>query len=335
MKLKKIGLILWLIFSVAIVAFLIASQFWPSQASFWQEIKGNQDPASNPAENQLLPNNSQIAGNGQPINFLLLGAPGAGNDAPDLTDTIIIAHLDPSQQKIYLFSLPRDLLVKMPGADYYVKINSLYAYNRNNIGHEFDALRQSAEDLTGLPIDHYIFIDLTVLKNTIDTLGGINVMVEKDIIDTRFPGPNHSYQTFALKAGWRYLDGETALKYARSRHSGAGDFDRIERQQEILQAIKRKALGLHFWNFGTYWELYNNFANHVKTDLGLWQLKNYYASVKEIPGENLIKSDLESSGLFATGPMNLGGEIASIVKPRAGVGEYKEIKEYIKNIIKN
>ncbi|KKS65848.1 MAG: Cell envelope-related transcriptional attenuator, partial [Parcubacteria group bacterium GW2011_GWC2_42_6] len=225
MKLKKIGLILWLIFSVAIVAFLIASQFWPSQASFWQEIKGNQDPASNPAENQLLPNNSQIAGNGQPINFLLLGAPGAGNDAPDLTDTIIIAHLDPSQQKIYLFSLPRDLLVKMPGADYYVKINSLYAYNRNNIGHEFDALRQSAEDLTGLPIDHYIFIDLTVLKNTIDTLGGINVMVEKDIIDTRFPGPNHSYQTFALKAGWRYLDGETALKYARSRHSGAGDFD--------------------------------------------------------------------------------------------------------------
>lgn len=331
MKSKKFWPILWLTFSAGLVGFLLFSQFAPIK-SRWQEIKNG---PNEPAPNQVRLDGQTLLPNNDSVNFLLLGAPGAGNDAPDLTDTIIIAHFNPNKNKIYLFSIPRDLLVKMPDSDYYTKINSLYARNKNNIGHEFDAIRQTAAEITSLAIDHYVFIDLSVLKNAIDTLGGINVMVKKDIADTKFPGPNHSYQTFEIKAGWRYLDGETALKYARTRHEGAGDFDRIERQQEILQAIKQKILGLRFWNFSAYWQLYNDFSKNIKTDLGLWQLKNYYESTKSIPGENLIKSDLESSGLFTTGSMNLGGETASIVKPVAGVGNYDEIRKFIKNIINN
>lgn len=191
----------------------------------------------------------------EPTNFLLLGAAGEGNDAPDLTDTILVARIEPIKQKIYLFSLPRDLWVKIPTDNKgFIKLNTLYSLNKKNTGHEFDLIKQKAQDITGLTIDHYVFVNLTAVKETVDILGGVNVLVKENILDTSYPGPNHGYQTFQITAGWRYLDGETALKYIRSRHSPGGDFDRIARQQEILQALKQKVVKLNFWHIGTFFE---------------------------------------------------------------------------------
>ncbi|MDD2753375.1 MAG: LCP family protein [Candidatus Portnoybacteria bacterium] len=268
-----------------------------------------------------------------PANFLLLGAPGEGNDAPDLTDTILLARLDPVKNKIYLFSLPRDLLVKLPDSEKYTKLNALYAFNKKNTGREFDALIQKARDITGLEINHYVFVDLQTVKQLVDIFGGVNVMVAKDITDTSFPGPNHSFQTFEMKAGWRYLDGETALKYMRSRHSSAGDFDRVARQQEVLQALKQKVLSLHFWDIAKFTEIYSTLSAHIKSDLTLWQIKDLWRAVKDIPGENVVKSELNDPNLIISGQMELGGETASILQPKDGVENYESIKKYIADII--
>ncbi|MBU3901631.1 LCP family protein, partial [Patescibacteria group bacterium] len=133
----------------------------------------------------------------EPVNFLLLGAPGLGNDGADLTDTILLARLDEAKNKIYLFSLPRDLLVKIPESENYTKLNALYAFNKSRTfsqeevrdGREFDALIQKAQGITGLVISHYIFVDLQTVKQLVDIFGGVNVMVAKDILDPAFPGP--------------------------------------------------------------------------------------------------------------------------------------------------
>jgi LCP family protein required for cell wall assembly len=269
----------------------------------------------------------------EPENFLLLGAPGQGNDAPDLTDTILIARLDLNENKVFLFSLPRDLLVRIPGQENYAKLNALYAFNKRNTGQEFSSLIKKTEEITGLKINHYIFVDLQTVKNIVDILGGVNVLVKKDIIDEKFPGPNHSFQTFKLLAGWRYLDGNEALKYIRSRHSLGGDFDRILRQQEILQALKQKVLTLNLWDFKKIIEIYQNLSANIKTDLGLWQIQDYWQEIKKLPGENIIRNELASRDFFTGGQILLGNEIASIIKPTAGVENYEEIKIYIAEAI--
>ena len=331
MKFRKFWLILWLVFSAATVGFLFVSQFLPRE-NYWKEIKSAAQTAKESKESIVdLKESKQI--NEPPVNFLLMGIPGQGNDAPDLTDTILIVHFNPARQKIYLFSLPRDLLVKIPNNQNYAKFNALYALAKKDAGHEFDLIKHKAEEISGLSIDHYALVDLTVVKNSVDILGGVNVMVKKDICDERFPGPNHSYQTFEIKAGWRYLDGETALKYIRSRHSAIADFDRITRQQEVLQALKQKILNLKIWQLAAWLEIYENFSSHIKTDLSLWQGKKYWDKTKDIPGENIIKSEINRENLIVGGQATLGGETASVLKPKAGLENYEEIKEYIKKII--
>lgn len=269
----------------------------------------------------------------EPENFLLLGAPGDGNSAPDLTDTILVASFDSNKNKIFLFSLPRDLLVEIPDSQNYTKLNALYAFNKKNTNQEFNSLIKKTEEITGLKINHYIFVDLATVKNIVDILGGVNILVKKDILDEKFPGPNNSFQTFEIKAGWRYLDGTEALKYIRSRHSIGGDFDRIARQQEVLQALKQKVLTLNFWDLKKVLEIYQTLSANIKTDLSLWQIQNYWQDIKELPGENIVRNELASRDFFTGGQILLGNELASIIKPTAGVENYEEIKSYIQEII--
>lgn len=312
----------------------------------WQEIKNSSGQilsvAAAPAASLLgAPEQSWLAEIFSPKtesapkeNFLILGATGPGYDAPDLTDTILIAHLDPANKKIYLFSLPRDLLVKIPGGDNWTKLNALYAINKKNQGHEFDLIAQKVQEISGLAINHYVLVELATVKNLVDILHGVNVMVKNDILDTAFPGPNHSYQTFEIKAGWRYLDGETALKYIRSRHSVNGDFDRIERQQQVLQALKQKVLQLSFWDAATYWNIFNTLASQIKTDLNLLQIKDFWQLVKNIPAQDTVKTEINNAELMTTGSANFDGQTASVVEPKAGPENYEAIKEYITAIIK-
>lgn len=329
-SLNQVWPILWLIFSAALIGFLIIGQFiFPSS---WREIKNTTEVKQFfvlPDEQEKMIWPPEQSSEKRTVNFLLLGTAGEGYEAPDLTDTILVARFQPARQTVYLFSLPRDLLVKIPDKSGYTKINALYALTKSDPEHKFDSIRKIAQEITGLPIDHYVFVDLTTVKNLVDVLGGVNVLVPQDILDTQFPGPNRSFQTFEIKAGWRYLDGETALKYLRTRHSPAGDFARIERQQEILQALKQKILSLDLWQIGTFFDILNTVTSRLKTDLTLWQIKDYWLAVKDIPGGNLIKIEINNTNLLTGGQAVLGDEVASVLYPKAGPDNYEEIKKFI------
>ena len=178
------------------------------------------------------------------INILLMGRAGEHYPGKNLTDTVMILSLETKAKKVALLSLPRDLLAPLPGTTNSVKINTLYQYGLlSDEGAEL--IKKSVASITGLPIHYFVTIDFDGFEKVIDTLGGIHIEVFRDIYDTRYPGPNYSYETFELKKGWQTLDGKTALKYARMRHDDPeGDFGRAKRQQQILQAVREKILSL-------------------------------------------------------------------------------------------
>jgi LCP family protein required for cell wall assembly len=268
-------------------------------------------------------------------NILVLGIPGQGNDAPDLTDTILVAQIKNNPLKINLISIPRDLWVKVPNSEAYTKINTLYVFGKSAKGQDFgiSLIKQKVEEITGLKLDYYFLIDLSVVKQIINDLGGVNIWVPKDIVDTQFPGPNHSYETFQISAGWRYLDGETATKYMRTRHSPQGDFDRIERQQQVLEAIKQKLMGLNpISDLPPMLKIAGKFWNNIKTDISIGQLPELWQIAKQISPDQVgkIVIDREENHLVLGDNILIGEQIASILKPRAGIENYSEIQEFIK-----
>lgn len=274
---------------------------------------------------------SLLATKGERINVLFLGVPGQGNNAPNLTDALMVMSINPKTQEGFLLSIPRDLLTKIPDANYYTKINALYQERGIEI------VKNILKEITGLEFDYNIVIDLQGVKKIIDQLGGIDIYVEKDIYDPAFPGPNNSYQLFTLQRGWQHLDGETALKYIRTRHDPSGDFARMNRQQKVLIALKEKVVSLHpIWNLTIIFDIWKTAKDHFQTNLSLGNIKTFWQMAKNIDLEKIDFKVLDSTtGLVVPGHTFLGNEDAYILKPKAGLDNYEEIKEYINQLINN
>ena len=270
---------------------------------------------------------------GPPVNILALGRPGQGYSGQNLTDTIILIHLEPAQERAILISLPRDLLVKVSeNNNRLTKINSLYGI----IG--IEGLKDKIKEITGLTVDYHILVDLVVTQEIIELMDGLNIYVPQDINDPFFPGPNHSYQKFNLSAGWRYLDGPTALKYIRTRYTSLnGDFDRMARQQQVITLLKQKVLELNLlWDFPTYLKMFNSLKNNIETDLGVIELKDLWEAVRKIKADQItqIVIDKRETNLLRGGRVPFGQQMASVVYPIAGQGNYEDIKKHINKFIK-
>ncbi|MDP3963997.1 MAG: LCP family protein [bacterium] len=267
----------------------------------------------------------------RPITVLVAGVPGKGNPAPNLTDTILVVHADPIIGRIVLFSLPRDLLVKPSDATYYTKLNGLY--ERRGI----TALRLKAEEITGLEITRYIVIDLAAVREIVDALDGVNIFLEKDLHDPRFPSNGFGYETFELKSGWRYLDGLTASRFIRTRNDPEGDFGRMKRQQMLLEALKQKITGLSIvWDMPTFLKIFESIDAHIETNITTDELFQFFEWGKNISGDPVILAPLDADRekhLFTTGDFWFGEVRASIVKPIEGIENYDAIRGYVETIL--
>lgn len=264
------------------------------------------------------------------INAIFLGIPGAGNSAPNLTDTLMILSINNETGKGFLLSIPRDLLVRVPGKNFYTKINSLYQEGR------IDSVKTILREISGLDFDYDFVIDLEGVKKIIDELGGIDVFVENEIYDPAFPESNNSYELFRLEKGQHHLDGETAVKYIRTRHDPTGDFARMRRQQQVLIALKDKISSLNpLWNSATILNLWQISAEHFKTNLSIENIKSAWKMLKNIDLDKLEFHVLDqTSDLVVPDHTLLGNQTAYILRPKNGLNNYSEIKNYINNLIK-
>jgi LCP family protein required for cell wall assembly len=179
------------------------------------------------------------------VNLLLMGLDQrAGSALPGRADVILIASVDPSDKEVTLLSLPRDLWVEIPGHGEN-RINSAYFYGEFDGGQGGgpDLMRRTIEHNFGLSIDYYGTLDFQCFKRVIDILGGITVDVPEAIRDDQYPDDSYGYMSIHIPAGSQQMDGETALQYVRARHESS-DFSRMRRQQQVLLAVREKALRL-------------------------------------------------------------------------------------------
>ncbi len=181
------------------------------------------------------------------INVLLLGIDRRGGTGWGYrTDTIIVVTVDPTDKTAGMLSIPRDLQVTIPDiGENRINTVNVYGYLQHYPGEGPALLKRTIEDSFGISIDYYFMADYDGFKQIVDTLGGLDVGVPTTLHDTQYPDPKpddpHAYKTVHFEAGWQHMDGERALEYVRSRMS-TSDADRSRRQQQILLAIREKAL---------------------------------------------------------------------------------------------
>lgn len=245
-------------------------------------------------------------------NILLLGQ--GDETGQDLTDTIIIASIDPVNTKsAALLSLPRDLyFLNTEGAmtTEKGKLNALWRDERVALvrkGTEKSeagrmALRNLADTIGkafDIPIHHTVMVDFAAFEQVIDAIGGVDVDVPATIDDTEYPGPNYTYETFHIDAGRQHLDGKTALKYARTRHT-TSDFDRSARQQQIIHAAmaKAKESGIAK-NPRKILDLYGILSEHMLTDIKTRQMVTLGSIAKDMEKERFLTLQLNNvNGLY-------------------------------------
>ena len=125
--------------------------------------------------------------------------------------------------------------------------------------------------MIGVRVHHYVRINFTAFESLIDRIGGITIDVPEDIYDPKYPTSNYGTEVFSIKKGKQVLDGATALKYARTRNTKFGDFDRAKRQQQVIIAIqeKTKDLRVAMSLFASGPEVLADLSASVKTDMPL------------------------------------------------------------------
>jgi LCP family protein required for cell wall assembly len=189
---------------------------------------------------------------GQYTNVLLLGIDTRDNEAGLLnTDTMIVASYNHETNDAVLISVPRDFFVMVPNEGWYTKINGIYSHGeKREEGSGVLLLRTVLEEVLDMEIQYHAMIDLNGFTQTIDALGGLTINVENTFTDyqypTGLPAPYNPFETVTFEAGPQTMDGDTALKYSRSRKSPdpfeGSDFARARRQQNVIVALQEKLL---------------------------------------------------------------------------------------------
>jgi LCP family protein required for cell wall assembly len=298
------------------------------------------------------------------FNVLLLGHGDPSHPGGDLADALIILHVDTKAKKAAMISIPRDTWVTLPvnGQAEGHKINEAYMVGKQN-GNEqdgFEMIKKAVTKVTDLPIHYYAFIDFRGLVQAIDILDGLTVDVPKTFNDPYYPirgkeldncgmSPEKiakinatlsgfelekqyqcRYENLKFKKGEVEMDGETALKFVRSRHSGThgGDFARAERQQALLLGIKDKLLTLEALDDAP--AFFEKLIYAVRTDIDVNVVKGVVELIVN-PDEYEISQLVLSTENAFNDSRNSRGQY--ILVPKAGEDQWAEIQNLVESTV--
>ena len=237
-------------------------------------------------------------------NILIIGRWGYWNDAPYLTDSLILLSYYKEKKQISMLSIPRDLYVDYNDTNKFwkeikAKINWLYVHylaKYNDEKKAVEKLEEKIEEITWEKIDYYVNIDFKWFIKLINSIWWIVVNVKKNLYDPKYPDNNHWFQVFSLSKWKQKLYWETALKYARSRHNSGWDFGRSERQQQILKAIKNKVLSSEYLTSPSKIKnLYNIFDKYITTDIWFIEFVKLATNIKLEKNLSFYSSTINTS----------------------------------------
>lgn len=280
--------------------------------------------------NNLKPDALKGEGDGR-INMMFVGIGGKNHNGGQLADTIMVASIDPINNQLAMISIPRDLRVELDSGGF-SKINAVHAYaEQDQEGSGPQALKKLLGNILDIPIHYYLKVDFEGFKKIVDEVGGIDITVPKDIYDPSYPAPNMiDYDPFSIKAGDQHLNGEVALKYARSRYS-TSDFDRAERQQQIILAIRQKALSAGvLGNPAKVMSIANILGDHVRMDMSAKEISAFLSILKKLDTSKTVSRILDNSTDGPLSTYNVGGYY---LVPKSG--DWGEVQRIAHEIFKD
>jgi LCP family protein required for cell wall assembly len=225
------------------------------------------------------------------VNILVMGIDQREHEqGPWRTDTMLVLTIDPVTKSGGMLSIPRDLWVPIPGYEE-GRINTAHylgeAYDYPGGGPALAV--QTTQYNLGVPIHYHARFNFTAFEQVVDLIGGIDVYVEEEINDPTYPDEAYGYDHLYIPAGMQHLNGEMALKYARTRHSIGGDFDRAKRQQRVLMAMFEQITRLDLLPqlASRAPELWQTLQGAVETDLTLEQIIALAQLASEVNQEDI------------------------------------------------
>ena len=257
------------------------------------------------------------------LNIMILGLDRRNDwlEKTETTDTVIFSQVDFPQNKISLFTFPRDLWSYFTNS----KINQIYplSLSKTNDEEKYAYISSNFSLIFGQPIDRVLILSTNDLKVLADILGGVDIFLENSFKDEKYPNEAYIqnpesgapvYKTIEFNAGWVHLDSSNITEFVRSRKSadtavnGGTDLGRIERQQQLINALIDKLRGTLtqrpqlVFNLYNFWQsLENNFTDTEIIAYALkygFNLKNmsiirYPISTGENPETDLIYHPLK------------------------------------------
>ncbi|MGV7976698.1 MAG: LCP family protein [Anaerolineaceae bacterium] len=227
------------------------------------------------------------------VNLLIMGL-----DSRDLeataprTDSMILFTMDPVNLTAGMISIPRDLWVKIHGADY-GKINTAYsigeAYKLPGGGPALAA--KTVEDLLGVPIQYYAQLDFEAFIKFIDHIEGVKInipeRIQLDVVGTKL--------SMWVDPGVVTLPGQWALAYVRARGTAGGDFDRAARQQQVILAIRDRVLDFNMMPtlIAKSGEIYADLSSGIRTNLAPDEVIKLGLKVLDIPRESIKQAVID------------------------------------------
>lgn len=315
--------------AVLILIILVGSSIWlfrtvREMTSEWEvtnpDFTAVEEPASNasitqtnqPPENDGgislpaidLPTDPLEAWSGtERVTILLMGIDQRCDESgPNHTDSMMLVTIDPVGLSAAVMSLPRDMWVEIPGFEV-DRINQAHYY-----GEAYDypgggpALAvETVEAFLGIQIDYYATVNFDAFIEVVDQIGGIDITVPEAIDDPTYPDRCYGYDPFSIEAGEHHLDGEAALKYARTRATLGGDVDRAARQQAVVLAVRDQVLSVDMIPqlIAQAPGLWQTLQANVRTDMTLEEGLQLALLAQDIPRESIKTAVIDYDYVYA------------------------------------
>ncbi|MDB9445103.1 LCP family protein [Anabaena sp. CS-542/02] len=237
----------WLLWTLTTVVGIVFSGLLVSSLALWTPLWSNLDRTDEElgfsgGDDQKTPLPGELWGKisqyklSRPMNILIMGVdpvPGSIDGSPEsftgTSDTMLLVRLNPSNKTMRVLSIPRDTMIGIPERGL-TKVSEANAQ-----GGPVLAARVVSRTLNNAPIDRYLRISTSGLRQLVDQLGGVDVFVPQGM-----QYQDYSHQSINLPSGWQTLNGEQAEKFARYREPGLGDLPRVQRQQVLIKALMQQ-----------------------------------------------------------------------------------------------
>jgi LCP family protein required for cell wall assembly len=221
---------------------------------------------------------------------------------PNHTDSMMLVTIDPVGLSAAVMSLPRDMWVEIPGFEV-DRINQAHYYGE---AYEYPgggpALAvETVEAFLGIQIDYYATVNFDAFIEVVDQIGGIDITVPEAIDDPTYPDRCYGYDPFSIEAGEYHLDGEAALKYARTRATLGGDVDRAARQQAVVLAVRDQVLSVDMIPqlIAQAPGLWQTLQANVRTDMTLEEGLQLALLAQDIPRESIKTAVIDYDYVYA------------------------------------